>query len=65
MPGNGLFFEKSNDELICQLEGRGFGGREGKLVSPVRRDWAVTSTNNRNEKEGGETRRKTERNPPS
>ena len=46
-------------------EGGGFWRREGKLVSPVRRDYPLHSNQNpRREKEGEETRRKEERNPP-
>lgn len=45
-------------------EGGGFRRREGKLVSPVRRDYPLHQQTDRNEEEGGETRRKEERNPP-
>lgn len=45
-------------------EGGGFRRREGKLVSPVRRDYPPHLQTDRNEKEGEETRRKEERNPP-
>lgn len=45
-------------------EGGGFRRREGKLVSPVRRDYPLHQQTNRNEKEGEETWRKRERNPP-
>lgn len=46
-------------------EGGGFRRREGKLVSPVRRDYPLPAKENpRGEKEGEETRRKEERNPP-
>lgn len=47
-------------------EGGGFRRREGKLVSPVRRDYPIhpTKTAAAIEKEGEETGRKRERNPP-
>lgn len=45
-------------------EGGGFRRREGKLVSPVRRDYPLPQTPPRGEKEGEETGRKEERNPP-
>lgn len=45
-------------------EGGGFRRREGKLVSPVRRDYPLHLQTARGEKEGEETRRKSERNPP-
>lgn len=45
-------------------EGGGFRRREGKLVSPVRRDYPLHQQTDRREKEGEETRRKSERNPP-
>lgn len=45
-------------------EGGGFRRREGKLVSPVRRDYPLHLQTDRGEKEGEETRRKRERNPP-
>lgn len=45
-------------------EGGGFWRREGKLVSPVRRDYPLHLQTDRREKEGEETRRKEERNPP-
>lgn len=45
-------------------EGGGFRRREGKLVSPVRRDYPQHQQTDRREKEGGETGRKEERNPP-
>lgn len=45
-------------------EGGGFRRREGKLVSPVRRDYPQHQQTNRREKEWEETRRRTERNPP-
>lgn len=41
-----------------------FRRREGKLVSPVRRDYPPHQQTDRGEKEGEETGRKTERNPP-
>lgn len=45
-------------------EGGGFRRREGKLVSPVRRDYPPHLQTDRREKEGEETGRKRERNPP-
>lgn len=45
-------------------EGGGFRRREGKLVSPVRRDYPTPEQTPRGEKEGEETGRKEERNPP-
>lgn len=45
-------------------EGGGFRWREGKLVSPVRRDYPLHQQTDRREKEGEETGRKRERNPP-
>lgn len=45
-------------------EGGGFRRREGKLVSPVRRDYPLHQQTDRREKEGEETGRKEERNPP-
>lgn len=45
-------------------EGGGLRRREGKLVSPVRRDYPPHQQTDRREKEGEETRRKRERNPP-
>lgn len=45
-------------------EGGGFRRREGKLVSPVRRDYPPHQQTDRDEKEGEETGRKKERNPP-
>lgn len=45
-------------------EGGGLRRREGKLVSPVRRDYPLHLQTDRDEKEGEETRRKKERNPP-
>lgn len=45
-------------------EGGGFRRREGKLVSPVRRDYPLHLQTDRGEKEGEETGRKEERNPP-
>lgn len=45
-------------------EGGGFRRREGKLVSPVRRDYPPHQQTARGEKEGEETGRKKERNPP-
>ena len=45
-------------------EGGGFRRREGKLVSPVRRDYPLHLQTDRREKEGEETGRKKERNPP-
>lgn len=45
-------------------EGGGFRRREGKLVSPVRRDYPPHLQTDRREKEGEETGRKSERNPP-
>lgn len=45
-------------------EGGGFRRREGKLVSPVRRDYPLHLQTDRREKEGEETGRKEERNPP-
>lgn len=45
-------------------EGGGFRRREGKLVSPVRRDYPLPLQTDRLEKEGEETGRKEERNPP-
>lgn len=46
-------------------EGGGYRRREGKLVSPVRRDYPLHRKENpRREKEGEETGRKEERNPP-
>lgn len=47
----------------CQ-EGGGLRRREGKLVSPDRRDYPLHLQTARGEKEGEETRRKSERNPP-
>lgn len=44
-------------------EGGGFRWREGKLVSPVRRDYPL-HPNRPPREEGEETRRKKERNPP-
>lgn len=65
MSGNGLFFEKSNDELIWPP-----GGRE--ILEGGRASWLVpfgvinhhTKQNPRHEKEGGETGRREEGNPP-
>lgn len=51
-------------DSFCRQEGGGFRRREGKLVSPVRRDYPLHLQTDRREKEGGETRRKEERNPP-
>lgn len=45
-------------------EGGGFRWREGKLVSPVRRDYPFHPSTPRREKEEEETWRKEERNPP-
>lgn len=45
-------------------EGGGFRWREGKLVSPVRRDYPLHLQTDRNGGEGEETGRKKERNPP-
>lgn len=45
-------------------EGGGFRRREGKLVSPVRRDYPLHLQTDRREEEGEETWRKEERNPP-
>lgn len=45
-------------------EGGGFRRREGKLVSPVRRDYPLHQQTDRPEKEGEERGRKKERNPP-
>lgn len=45
-------------------EGGGFRRREGKLVSPVRRDYPPHQQTDRDEKEGEKTRRKRERPPP-
>ena len=45
-------------------EGGGFRRREGKLVSPVRRDYPLHLQTDRREKEEKKTRRKKERNPP-
>lgn len=45
-------------------EGGGLRRREGKLVSPVRRDYPLHQQTARLEKEGEETGRKSERNPP-
>lgn len=58
MPGNGLFFEKSNDVLILgPRREEDFRRREGKLVSPVRRDYPLqlerTATGKREKKQGG------------
>lgn len=65
MSGNGLFFEKSNDELIWLPGGREIleGGRASWLV-PFGVIIHYTKQNPRHEKEGEETRRKRERNPP-
>lgn len=65
MSGNGLFFEKSNDELIWPPGGREIleGGRASWLV-PFGVIIHYTQQNPRHEKEGEETRRKMERNPP-
>lgn len=65
MSGNGLFFEKSNDELIWPPGGREIleGGRASWLV-PFGVIIHYTKQNPRHEKEGEETRRKRERNPP-
>lgn len=51
------------DSFGCQ-EGGGFRRWEGKLVSPVRRDYPLHPLTDRREKEGEETGRKKERNPP-
>lgn len=45
-------------------EGGGYRWREGKLVSPARRDYPLPLQTDRREKEGEETGRKEERNPP-
>lgn len=65
MSGNGLFFEKSNDELIWPPGGREIlkGGRASWLV-PFGVINHYTEQNPRHEKEGEETRRMVERNPP-
>lgn len=65
MSGNGLFFEKSNDELIWLPGGREIleGGRASWLV-PFGVINHYTEQNPRHEKEGEERRRKEERNPP-
>lgn len=65
MSGNGLFFEKSNDELIWPPGGREIleGGRASWLV-PFGVINHYTKQTPRPEKEGEETRRKVERNPP-
>lgn len=65
MPGNGLFFEKSNDELIWAPGGRRtLGGGRASWLVPLDVIIHYTKQNPRNEKEGEETRRKRERNPP-
>lgn len=65
MPGNGLFFEKSNDGLIWPPGGRRTlgGGRASWLVTF---DVIIQYTKQtpRKEKEGEERGRKRERNPP-
>lgn len=65
MSGNGLFFEKSNDELIWPPGGREIleGGRASWLV-PFDVIIPYTKQNPRKEKEGEEGGRKRERNPP-
>ena len=65
MSGNGLFFEKSNDELIWPPGGREIleGGRASWLV-PFGVINHYTKQNPRHEKEGEETRRRMERPPP-
>lgn len=65
MSGNGLFFEKSNDELIWPPGGREIleGGRASWLV-PFGVINHYTKQSPRHEKEGEETRRTVERNPP-
>lgn len=45
-------------------EGGGFRRREGKLVSPVRRDYPPHQQTDRDEKEGEKTGRARERSPP-
>lgn len=65
MPGNGLFFEKSNDELIWPPGGRRtLGGGRASWLVPFDVIIHYTKQNPRKEKEGEETRRKRERNPP-
>lgn len=65
MPGNGLFFEKSNDELICPPGGRRtLGGGRASWLVPFDVIIHYTKQNPRNEKEGEETGRKSERTPP-
>lgn len=65
MSGNGLFFEKSNDELIWLPGGREIleGGRASWLV-PFGVINHYTKQNPRHEKEGEERRRRLERTPP-
>lgn len=65
MSGNGLFFEKSNDELIWPPGGREIleGGRASWLV-PFDVIIPYTKQPPRKEKEGEERGRKRERNPP-
>lgn len=59
------FFSKNPMmDSFGRQEGGGFRRREGKLVSPVRLDYPPHQQTDRLEKEGEETRRKRERNPP-
>lgn len=65
MPGNGLFFEKSNDELIWPPGGRRtLGGGRASWLVPFDVIIHYTKQNPRHGKEGEETGRKSERNPP-
>lgn len=65
MPGNGLFFEKSNDELIWPPGGRRtLGGGRASWLVPFDVIIHYSKQNPRNEKEGEERGRKRERNPP-
>lgn len=60
-----FFSENPMMNSFGRQEGGGFRWREGKLVSPVRRDYPLPPKQNpRLEKEGEETGRKEERNPP-